>query len=660
VVLLTAFVAAGMAGIVAAVGRLAGTLAVAVTVLALLAVVICAHPKIRPIAFWPGVVVIPLLALIGFNVLWGLSPLGRLDLVAGLIVAIVVFALAATLYMWLREPLSVSALIAVPLAVLFVIGAPLLIGALTAGPQDVAAARNPVSTRLDLLIVVPAHPAHLVRSLEPEFAPESWDVRYSVARVNGTRLHWVLLGSDSPRDATRAAEGVGGPVAGAPQLRHDADHALVLDVDGTPATVADPLGLPQVAGGEGEIRRWRRIAAAAAPLGTPAFALLQTIDHQRIARWNRALGEGGGALSIQREGSQALTDTAFHAATTGTTAQQDLALAFRYRPILLFDGREPQDRPVDVESIFAAGRMHLCHDDATRTECATVSHASQLENGLTHLHIDLPRPRKLEHDRTPVDPDQLDGHPPPGPTADTSSAIYVHPVPRKEHGRQMLYLDYWWYLPDNPAGTAEGATCGAGLAIPGITCFDHESDWEGVTVVVDRTEAQPALVAVQYAQHDSVIRYSWDQLRAIWDTAGYSEFTRGIDDAADRPLVFSARGTHASYPQRCSQGCEETANGLGEQPHRGNDPWPGDYARACTVATCLRPLPTRDHGSEPALWDAYTGTWGRRHCVLHYICDSNAGPHSPGQQGRYQEPWRFSGTVDARGRFIPADGGESP
>ena len=31
-----------------------------------------------------------------------------------------------------------------------------------------------------------------------------------------------------------------------------------------------------------------------------------------------------------------------------------------------------------------------------------------------------------------------------------------------------IYLDYWWYLPDNPANTAQGAMCGAGLVIAGV------------------------------------------------------------------------------------------------------------------------------------------------------------------------------------------------
>jgi hypothetical protein len=189
------------------------------------------------------------------------------------------------------------------------------------------------------------------------------------------------------------------------------------------------------------------------------------------------------------------------------------------------------------------------------------------------------------------------------------------------------------------------------LAIPGVTCFDHESDWEGVTVVVDRTNPESAPVAVQYAQHNSVIRYSWHQLRHIWRANGYSSFTRGIDDARNRPLVFSARGTHASYPEFCPSGCHETAAPLGEQPHNGGDPWPGDYTRACTAAMCVRPLPTRRHGRKPALWDAYEGTWGSRHCILNYICDSDNGPLSPGRQGRYQHPRRFTGTVNAQGQF---------
>jgi hypothetical protein len=648
--ILVVFVAAGVYGIIDAVGWRA---AVGVAVVA----VICYPPPVRRVAYWPGLVVIPLVALIGFNVFWGLSPFPHIDLAPGLFFAIVVFAGAAFAYLWLRESLPLAGFVAIPLAVVFVLGAPIVAAKIKEAREKVPTAQTKqFISKLDLLIVVPAHGMSRETSLEPDFAPQAWDIQYSVARVNGSQLRWTLLDSNSPREATRAAEGSGEFVAGSPTLRQGADHALLLDVDGAPPTISDPTALPNVEGNPREIPRWLQIAHLAAPVRVPKFALLQTTDPSRLALWEGSMGKKGGALSIQQFGSQALTDTALHAATTSSTASEDLALALKYRPILLFDAKEPVDKPVDIDSLFAAKRMYLCRDDTTGTHCGDpVLHSSQLVNGSTHLRIDLPKQRKPEHDRTPVSPDELGGEPPPGPTPDTSSAIYVHAVPVESGGRKLVYLDYWWYLPDNPAGTAKGASCGAGLAIPGVTCFDHQSDWEGVTDVVDRTDPEPALVAVQYAQHNTVIRYSWDQLREIWLAPGYAKFKRGIEDAADRPLVFVARGTHASYPEPCPSSCSETESGVGEQPHRGNDAWPGDYTPACTAATCLRPLPSRHHGRQAALWDAYEGTWGQRHCILTYVCDSDTAPRAPGQQGRYQHPWRYTGTVNAKGRFVPAD-----
>ena len=49
----------------------------------------------------------------------------------------------------------------------------------------------------------------------------------------------------------------------------------------------------------------------------------------------------------------------------------------------------------------------------------------------------------------------------------TNSAVYVHPVEIMRGNRRLLYLDYWWYLLDNPADTGGGALCGAGLVIAG-------------------------------------------------------------------------------------------------------------------------------------------------------------------------------------------------
>ena len=91
-------------------------------------------------------------------------------------------------------------------------------------------------------------------------------------------------------------------------------------------------------------------------------------------------------------------------------------------------------------------------------ECVAVKRGADLENGGTNLELRLPRGRALE---------------------EAGPRCASHPVPVESEDASTLFLDYWWYLPDNPTGSGGGAFCGPGLVIPGISCFDHESDWEG-------------------------------------------------------------------------------------------------------------------------------------------------------------------------------------
>ncbi len=60
--------------------------------------------------------------------------------------------------------------------------------------------------------------------------------------------------------------------------------------------------------------------------------------------------------------------------------------------------------------------------------------------------------------------------------------------------------------------------------------FNHQADWEHVTVTVDANES---FHSAWYAQHNSGTRYSKTQLQWIDNT---------------HPVVYSADGTHASYP----------------------------------------------------------------------------------------------------------------
>jgi hypothetical protein len=416
----------------------------------------------------------------------------------------------------------------------------------------------------------------------------------------------------------------------------------------------------------------------------PTFALLQTKNEQRLKQWEPFV-KPGRAVSMQTLGSQTATDAAVRLSIAAPTSQADFSLAVEHRPLLLFDSDEPVPRPLSVASLFSEKRVRLCRDRAVQTKCSQpIRDATELQNGRTHLQLELPKSEELRSiamrengeigrltklaattASSPGSPPHATP-PPDSPITDASGAvlgqgstIYVHPVSSERDGRQLLYLDYWWYLPDNPAGgLGLGAFCGAGLVIPGVTCHNHESDWEGLTVVVDRTEAKPVVTAVQYAQHDDVLRYDWHALVRRWHREKVLPALTKVAEASGRPLAFSARGTHSTYPTPCDP-CHQVVNdNLNEDKHRGDLPWIGNYTLTCGDQDCLQMLPTREGGSQPALWNAFAGLWGTRRCVLVFYCDSGSPPAAPGRQERYKHPTFYDGVVGEDGTFKsqPFDG----
>jgi hypothetical protein len=91
-------------------------------------------------------------------------------------------------------------------------------------------------------------------------------------------------------------------------------------------------------------------------------------------------------------------------------------------------------------------------------------------------------------------------------------ATYVHVYPRAGGG---INVQYWFFYPYND----------------GPLFFDHEHDWEHITVRLTE-EREP--IAADFAQHANDrpgVSHSW------------SELTR----EGEHPLVLSALGTHASY-----------------------------------------------------------------------------------------------------------------
>jgi hypothetical protein len=441
---------------------------------------------------------------------------------------------------------------------------------------------------------------------QPEVS-DGWDVVYHSGTTTGAG------------DAIDWGQGGTPPSEG----REDADRVLLLLPDGAPPL--DQSGdLPELPGNDGEVDRWFRIADRVAPRSVPTYVALQTRDEVRRRRWNAGtadVGRPGRVVSLQGQRGD-VGSLALRLALASPTVDQDLALAVRHRPALFFASGEDYATPLNADSLLESGVMKVCPDSQLGLGlglCTDVHSAADLRNGNNHLSFKT---------------DEL-------ATATEDSTIYVQVPP--DRVREYVYLDYWWYLPDNPANAGDGALCGAGFVIAEITCHDHQSDWEGVTVVVKPgSGSEPSdPVAVHYSAHDGRARYDWDVLNEVWKRLTDKDgrpFEPGVD-ISQRPLVFVALGTHAAYPHICRRDHCDEGSALNDKRHDGTKRWFGnDTDNPRCQSGCLAALPTRAGGTKPARWNAYDGVWGRARCELIFFCNQTDGPQSPGQQGRYEEP----------------------
>ena len=608
--------------------------------------------------------VVAMLAVVAFNVALGIAfeaapdswekPTHRLPIAVGLGLALVVFAWIAYYYLrgtwlhpdadaapadrntrvaaplWTRGPAAVGAL---ALACAVILGLPPLVAWIQARHQPAPTALPAaLDSRLDVIMV-----SDRVRTDLPggtAAAPADVNVQYAVGQAIGEHVLWVHTAIADAEQA-RAALGIpGSEDVTAPVLRDRAGAAIVLLV-------------PPASDCTGELTRWREIAAKAQSdlhATVPVVALLSAGGAGAEACWKQSKIVAG----VEEVGTRLVTDAAVSAATAAASTRPYADVAFAYRPVLLFDTGERVPRPLSIEWMFQNRWIQQCADLDSSGKCDTtpVEQPEKLRSPGMHLVIahDQPDFRKLA--RAERDAWKL-GEQGPGSEQPLGfgSRIYVNPLLVAD----ALYLDYWWYLRDNPAGSGKRAFCGAGLVILGVTCFDHESDWEGVTVVLKRSGHGWTPQAVQYAQHESVVRYGWPQLRNYWKDRLAKQLS-DVPGHTTRPIVFVASGTHASYPHPCDHGCRQVPANLEEGDHDGELLWVGDDDAICAAVTCLAPLPTATGGRGPASWNAFAGPWGRRHCFLKYYCDSGTPPPAPGQQDRYKDPAHFDGTADVTAR----------
>jgi hypothetical protein len=94
---------------------------------------------------------------------------------------------------------------------------------------------------------------------------------------------------------------------------------------------------------------------------------------------------------------------------------------------------------------------------------------------------------------------------------------YVHVYPRVDGG---INVQYWFFYPYNEAPLF----------------FDHEGDWEHITVDLSSSGIPRAVYFSEHGNNNPGVYRSWNQVRKV----------------GDHPLVLSARGTHASYPDQAS------------------------------------------------------------------------------------------------------------
>jgi hypothetical protein len=553
------------------------------------------------IARFIGSLFVPLMALVGANGIWAWVGGERPAPTAGLALAAVFAGLAVYAYLrsedgWVdRTPRLASAW---AVGIVFVFGA---LPVLAATGPDLATEDPDAPVVVDELDVMVVSSDRELPPLAPERTIDEWDVHTWAGLAEGRRVRW---GSE-----------------GEPVLRADADPAVAI--------------VPEAEEQPGEVERWLAIADSFTDGDAPILVLLPGADTARRDRWTTELRRGrrratvAAVESLGRRGN--VSAAAYQMATQRPTADEDLALALRHRPAIFFDSSERYALPLNADALLRSGAFRLCPDDqgGPVLACEDVNGAGDLHNGPNHLEFDT-------NDAA---------------TATDLSNIYVNVTRHGPEGEQKIYLDYWWYLPDNPSYAAGGALCGAGFVVVGATCFDHQSDWEGVTVALeDAGDEQPRPTAVHYAGHAFRTGYSWATLNRLWQRRrprgrALPPGAAALVGTTERPLVFVANGTHASYPTNCPDECRQADGVLEEQRSNGRKPWRRNGDEACARATrtsrlrCVVLLPTRHGGAGLARWNAYDGPWGTSDCDFLNLCRSSPAPRAPGSQGRFRKPW---------------------
>jgi hypothetical protein len=193
---------------------------------------------------------------------------------------------------------------------------------------------------------------------------------------------------------------------------------------------------------------------------------------------------------------------------------------------------------------------------------------------------------------------------------DGRSVVYAHVVADADEPG-FVALQYWFFWYHNPAKN------------------DHEGDWEFIQLLFEADSVEQALTvepsAVGYAQHTGGERSGWNDAK--------------LEKEGERPIVYPAKGSHASYygqalylgrSGREGFGCDNT----------------DDATRRLDPAVVLLPDEVSD-GDDPLAWLAFQGRWGQRESGFFN------GPTGPFAKERWDEPVEWHANLRDSSVVVP-------
>lgn len=327
------------------------------------------------------------------------------------------------------------------------------------------------------------------------------------------------------------------------------------------------------------------------------------------------LDDGASIQNLEATSNTVLGDSAEVLSTLGVDADGDgiddgteWELIQRYAPVLYLPLEFDWTRPASVDWYLSRVRMRFHHNDCS--DCAIINYPSVNQGNLvTQYHkkksgwLWCSHETPYQYSWTSWNSDHhffLQAYSDAYHSGSNNPGdwpVYAHVY---RNGLGNINVQYWYFWPYNDG--------------PGS--FNHEGDWEGLTV---RLDANNNVSAVHLFQHNDIVTLGYGSL-TWWGT---------------HPTVWIGDGTHASYQSEgaCDyywqegfdDSCSHNVNNRWFTWAGGKPSWePGiQGAGVVNVGELAHPL----NGQQ---WIRYSGRWGELGTT-----DTTSGPRGPAYQAKW-------------------------